>query len=117
MTKITLFKSATDVLELEPGDVVFREGDPGDVMYAVIEGAVDIVHGGTTIESVEPGGVFGELSLVDHSPRGATVVATAPSRLARVDERDFMFLVQEHPTFALQVMKILAERLRLANDR
>ena len=93
-----MWKNARDVVEYESGQVVFEEGDAGDVMYAVVDG-----------------GIFGELALIDASARGATAVASRDSRLARLDESHFMFMVQEHPTFALQVMRVMAERLRRAN--
>ena len=116
MSGINIFKHASDKLSLGAGEVVFKEGDPGDVMYAVIEGSVDIVLGDTVLETVESGGLVGELALVDSGPRSASAIVRAPAELARVDEREFVFLVQEHPTFALQVMRILAERIRRAND-
>jgi CRP-like cAMP-binding protein len=96
---------------------VFEQNDPGDVMYAVVEGEVTIARDGAVIEKLVPGDIFGELALVDDSPRGATATTTAPSKLARVDKKNFTFLVQEHPTFALQVMAVLASRLRDANTR
>jgi CRP-like cAMP-binding protein len=114
---IDIFKNATNTTEFASGDVIFNEGEPGDVMYAVVEGTVDIVLGGQTIEKVEAGGILGELALVDNTPRGASAVAASTVRLAPVDKRHFTFLVQEHPTFALQVMSVMAERLRLANER
>ena len=114
---VNMWKNARDVVAFEAGQVVFEEGDPGDVMYAVVEGAVDITRHGAVVESLGDGGIFGELALVDESPRGASAVATKPSRLARIDESQFTFLVHEHPTFALQVMAVLADRLRRANER
>ena len=114
---INIFKNATNCTEFAPGEVIFEEGAPGDVMYAVVEGTVDVVLGGQTIEKVEAGGILGELALVDNSPRGATAVAASAARLAPVDKRHFTFLVQEHPTFALQVMSVMADRLRQANER
>jgi CRP-like cAMP-binding protein len=116
MTAINIFKHSTSTITLEPGEVVFNEGDPGDVMFAVVEGSVDILIGDRVLETVEAGGIVGELALVDTGPRSASAVARTSARLARVDQREFTFLVQEHPTFALQVMRILAERIRRAND-
>ncbi|HWS47964.1 MAG TPA: cyclic nucleotide-binding domain-containing protein [Acidimicrobiia bacterium] len=110
-----MWKNARDVVEYESGQVVFEEGDAGDVMYAVVDGAVDLSRDGVPIETVVDGGIFGELALIDASARGATAVASRDSRLARLDESHFMFMVQEHPTFALQVMRVMAERLRRAN--
>jgi CRP-like cAMP-binding protein len=112
---ITIFNKNEDAESFEAGQIVFKEGDAGDAMYAVIEGTVDLVHGGTTVETVEPGGILGEMALVDSSPRSASAVAATPARLVRVDQRHFTFLVHEHPTFALQVMGIMAARLRKMN--
>jgi CRP/FNR family cyclic AMP-dependent transcriptional regulator len=117
MTMLNIFRNARDLVTFAPGEVVFKEGDPGDVMYAVVDGRVDIVRDGATIETVGAGGIFGELALVDDSARGATAVAASEAKLARVDKAHFTFLVQEHPTFALQVMAVMAERLRRANER
>ena len=116
MTGINIFKYASNTVRLEPGEIAFKEGDPGDVMFAVVEGSVDIVLGETVIETVESGGIVGELALVDSGPRSASAIARTPAVLARVDQREFMFLVQEHPTFALEVMRILAARIRRVNE-
>jgi CRP-like cAMP-binding protein len=112
---INIFTKDHDAESFEAGQIVFKEGDAGDAMYAVVEGKVDLVHGGRTVETVEEGGILGEMALVDAAPRSATAVAATPARLVRVDERHFTFLVHEHPTFALQVMHIMAERLRKMN--
>jgi CRP/FNR family cyclic AMP-dependent transcriptional regulator len=116
MAEIHIFKHARDTTVLQPGEVLFREGDAGDVMYAVIEGQVELTRGETVIETVGPGGIIGELALIDSEPRGATATARATTRAASVDHKYFTYLVQEHPTFALQVMAIMAERLRNTNE-
>jgi CRP/FNR family transcriptional regulator, cyclic AMP receptor protein len=116
MAEIRMFESARDKIVVPAGERVFSRGDRGDAMYAVLEGAVDIVLGDAVVETVGPGGIIGELALVDESPRSASAVARVDSHLARVDKREFTFLVQEHPTFALQVMQVLAERIRNANE-
>ena len=113
---INVFTRAGDAEPVEPGQVIFDEGDPGDTMFAVAEGQVDIVLDGRVIESVTAGGIFGELALVDESPRSARAVARTATQLVTIDKRRFMFLVQEHPTFALQVMGVLAARLRTSNE-
>jgi CRP/FNR family transcriptional regulator, cyclic AMP receptor protein len=116
MAEIRIFDSARDKLVAAPGQVIFEQGEPGDAMYAVIDGEVDVMLGDVVVETVGPGGILGEVALVDPGPRSASAVARGESRLARVDQREFVFLVQEHPTFALQVMQVLAERIRHAND-
>ncbi|MGZ4712406.1 MAG: Crp/Fnr family transcriptional regulator [Acidimicrobiia bacterium] len=116
MAEIGFFKHARDIVVYEPGDALFRAGDPGDTMFAVIEGEVDLVVDDRRLDTVGPGGIVGEMALVDAAPRSATAVARTPARVAKVTKREFTFLVQEHPTFALQVMAVLAERLRRANQ-
>jgi len=116
MAEIHLFKSSPDTFELEAGAALFSEGDAGDAMFAVIEGDIEVTLGGEVVEQVGPGGIVGELALIDSSPRAATATATVASRIARIDKKHFMFLVQEHPTFALQVMAVMADRLRHANE-
>jgi CRP-like cAMP-binding protein len=115
MVEINLFKFAPDAFEVQAGEALFREGEPGDTMFAVVEGNIEIALGGQVVERVGPGGVLGELALIDASPRAATATAAVTSRVVSIDKRHFIFLVQEHPTFALQVMAVIAERLRNAN--
>ena len=117
MTAIHLFKHSADGFDVEPGHALFREGEIGDTMFVVIEGAVEVLHGDRVIETIEAGGIIGELGLIDTAPRSVSAVAATPSRLVSVGRKEFTFLVQEHPTFALQVMKVMAERLRRANYR
>jgi CRP-like cAMP-binding protein len=116
MNAADLFKHETDTTDLAAGEVLFKEGDPGDCMFVLLEGAVDVRVGGETVEQSIRGALLGEMALIDRSPRGATVVATASSRLARVDERRFNFIIQQNPFFARHVMKVLVDRLRHMNE-
>jgi CRP-like cAMP-binding protein len=98
------------------GDTVFAEGDKGDAMYVVRTGALAIERNGKVIETLGPGGVFGEMALIDGSPRGATVRATTDCEVAPLNEKTFLFLVHETPFFAIAVMRTLANRLRRMNE-
>jgi CRP/FNR family cyclic AMP-dependent transcriptional regulator len=73
---------------------------------------VDIVIGGTIVETVGPEQFFGELALIDEAPRSANAVARSRCKLVPLTQREFTFLVDEIPFFALRVMKVLADRLR-----
>ena len=112
MNPAELFRREPDPLCLETGDVLFREGDRGDCMYVLLEGSADIHTGEMILESATPGALLGEMALVDSRPRTATITATSPSKLARLDQRRFQFMVQQTPDFATHVMKVLAGRLR-----
>jgi len=70
-----------------------------------------------TVETVEEGGLLGEMSLVDDRERSASAVALVDCELVPIDEKRFLFLVQETPFFALEVMRTMARRLRAMNER
>ena len=99
------------------GETIFAQGDVGDRMYLVRTGEVEIVHSGTVVDTVGPGEIFGEMALIDGSPRSAEARAKVASELQPIDEKAFLFLVHETPHFALDVMRTLALRLRAMNER
>jgi CRP/FNR family transcriptional regulator, cyclic AMP receptor protein len=113
-TTIEIFRTAENTLRFEAGAVIFAEGDPGDQMYVVREGTVMLSSGERQLEEVGPGGIFGELALIDSSPRSATATAATACDLVALNERAFLFHVSQTPFFALNVMRVLAERLRRA---
>jgi CRP/FNR family transcriptional regulator, cyclic AMP receptor protein len=94
------------------GQTIFTEGETGDVMYVVAEGEIDVLVRGQVIETIVEGGIVGEMALIDANPRSATVVAKTDCTLVAVDSKRFERLVSYNPFFALQVMRILAQRLR-----
>jgi len=112
---IGLFANEPDVETVAAGTRIFGEGDAGDAMYVVIEGAITLSVRGTPVGVVEAGELFGEMALIDEAARSATAMSEAASRLVRVDQRRFAYLVQQTPFFALHVMRVLANRLRAMN--
>ena len=107
-----VFKAATDTRDIPAGSVIFEAGSVGEEMYGVVEGQVELRLPDGRAVTVGPDETFGEMALVDASARSATAVALEDSTLAVIDKRRFLFLVHETPTFALQVMSAMAERLR-----
>ena len=114
--KINLFNKDTEFVKYSAGQVVFREGDEGDKMFAVVDGNVDIIIKGNVVEKIGAGGVFGEMALIESRPRVATALVSADAKLVSVDRRRFEFLVQQNPYFALQIMSIMAARLRKMDE-
>ena len=112
MTTLDLLKNETDTVLYEAGQQIFSTGDAGDVMYAVIFGEVEIIADDEVLETVEPGGVFGEMALVDQEPRSASAVAKTDCELVRIDENRFNLLVKFNPFFALEVLRVTVQRLR-----
>jgi CRP/FNR family transcriptional regulator, cyclic AMP receptor protein len=109
---INIFKNAETSERFTAGDVIFSAGDPGDSFYVVREGTVTLSAGGRKLEDVGPGGIFGELGVLERAPRSATAIAATDCDLVQLDERSFIFHVSQTPFFALTVMRVLAERLR-----
>jgi len=100
----------------DAGAVVFNVNDPADCLYVVLYGVIEIRLDAVVLERVQPGGVLGEMALIEELPRSATAVALEETRLSIVDKERFLFLVQHQPYFALQVMEVLARRLRKMDE-
>ncbi len=97
------------------GKTIFKEGDLGDEFFVVVRGRVEIRSGDRHFETLGPDGIFGEMALIDDSPRSATAVALTEVTVAPIKENQFLFLVKNTPFFALNVMRVLAHRLRRQN--
>jgi CRP/FNR family cyclic AMP-dependent transcriptional regulator len=115
MTTISLFSKSNDFLSFSEGQIIFKEGDPGKVMYAIIEGEVEILIGNKVVDTVSAGNILGEMALIDTSPRSATAVSKTGCKVVPISRRHFTFLVQQTPNFALEVMQVMADRLRRMN--
>ena len=101
--------------DYKAGDIIFRQGDAADELYIVKSGTVEIRLGNRLLDTLPELSIFGEMALIDRSPRSATVVAATDTTIVPVGEKQVLFLVSRTPHFALNVMRILAERLRAAN--
>lgn len=114
---LRLFNADTDCISLNPGQHLFRQGDPSDGFYIVKSGELQILSGNHVFETVGKGGIIGEMALVDGGARSASVRAVTASQVIPLDERRFLFMVQETPHFALWIMKVMSARLRSMNER
>ncbi len=112
MDLLNLFKDAEDATDVEDGTVIFDEETPGEVMYVILHGEVDIFANGVLVETLGPGDLLGEMALIDSKPRSASALTRTDCRIAPVGEERFLQMVKETPHFSLHVMRILAERLR-----
>ena len=108
-------------VRLDPGEVLFREGDPGDSLYLVGKGSVRISKSGSggeqeTIGFIKSGNFFGEMALLDGKPRTAMAVAVEPTILGAVDESTFQHILELAPSrLHLNFLRLVAERLRSVN--
>lgn len=105
-------------VSLRCGEFLFREGDDADALYIVERGALRIMSGSTVYETVQTGGIVGEMAIIDEGmPRSASVIAGTYAELIKIDASQFTALIANEPEFALMVMRVMARRLRLMNQR
>jgi len=98
-------------MRLDPGTMIVREGDPGDRFYIVAEGRVEVSQDGVVLSELEPGGYFGEISLIRDVPRTATVTASTSVVLYALDREDFLAAVTGHPQAAEAAETVMSARL------
>jgi len=110
--KFGLFRNAPKVKLYPPDTTIFVEGEEGRVMYAIKRGKVAILVEGKVVDTLGEEEVFGEMALLEHKTRAATVVTLEETELVEIDEPQFYILVRQNPHFALQLMQLLSERLR-----
>jgi CRP-like cAMP-binding protein len=111
-----LSEQATE-LKLEPGEVLFEQGDVGDTLYAIISGAVEfsvLAQDGRklTLDMMRPGALFGEISLFDPGERTATATAVEPTRLCRVRHSDVLAQIRHQPDLAVDMIHLAGQRMR-----
>lgn len=92
-------------------EILVDQGDPGTYCYVVLEGSASVYANGEYVATNGPGSTIGEMALIDHRPRRATVVADGPMVLLRFDTAQFRALLEEMPKASERIMGILGARL------
>jgi CRP-like cAMP-binding protein len=104
----------------EAGQVIFREGEPADCMYILLDGEVELTkrgeNGNTLLRTInESNDFFGEMALIDEKPRSATATSNVFSMLVSIDGPTFENLLLTNGKFAVKIIKVLSERIRATN--
>ena len=107
---------STQRREFESGSTIVHDGDSGLGFYLVVEGDVEVRKGDRVLRRLGKGDFFGEMALLDGSPRSADVVALAPTTCLVVTSWDLHGLISRHPSMAIAMMGELARRLRETNQ-
>jgi CRP/FNR family transcriptional regulator, cyclic AMP receptor protein len=95
-----------------PGQTIFRTGDPGNSMFLVLDGQVDMRHDESdAVVSARRGDVFGEMALSDGRARNGTATAVSQTRVLPIDDSRFRAIVESNPNFAIAVMQTIAKRM------
>jgi CRP/FNR family cyclic AMP-dependent transcriptional regulator len=100
-----------DEVDLHEGKEMTRQGTPGREFFVLLEGSADVKKNNRKVNTLGPGDFFGEIALVCHEPRTATVTATSPVRALVITDRSFRRLLDDAPRVQTKVMEALAERL------
>lgn len=99
------------------GQIIVREGETGDCMFAVQEGRVEVItehagRGEVQVAILEKGDIFGEMAIFDREVRSATVRALGEARILTVDKKTFLRRIQEDPTLAFNLVRLMSHRIR-----
>ena len=94
------------------GGVVFNQGDPGECMYIVQSGVIEMMIGDKVVEVCGPNEAIGFMSVIDGAARSSTARVKEAVELSIIDQRKFRFMVDEVPNFATYIMGAMARRIR-----
>ena len=104
------------------GDVVVRQGEIGDNIFAIQEGELEVIKerqggGEIRVAVLHAGDIFGEMAILEKEQRNATVRALTEARLLTVDKKTFMSRVHEDPSLAFNILRMMAKRIRALNAK
>lgn len=117
MNLLELFGQETGLKALAAGQALFKEGEPGDLMYVLISGTAEISVNGKVVEFAGEGAIVGEMGMIDEGSRSATVMAKSDCKFLPIDRNRFDHHVLRTPGFAQHVMRVIADRLRRTDAR
>jgi len=111
---------AGTIKKYKDGDVIFTEGNPSGSAYVIIKGSVELTknskHGAVLLAKLKAGELFGEMGVIDGSPRSATAKASGPCALKEISPQSLINGIQNDPDLSSKVMSKLVERLRIADE-
>jgi len=109
-----------EIAEEQPfaaGDQIFAEGEPGDALYLVVEGAVKVHKGDKALSQLGEREVFGEMAVLDAEPRTASATVVKDAVLLKIGRDDFRDVLRERPEIGMGVLQVLSRRLRASSRR
>jgi CRP-like cAMP-binding protein len=113
--KLKLLAFASDRVSYRTGETLFRQGDPGDAAYVILEGRADILAeadaGQIKIAELADNAIVGEIAILCDVSRTATVRAAAPLEALRIRKDDFLKLLADYPDMMFEILRSLAQRL------
>ena len=105
-------KKAGASLSYPAGSVIFNKGDPGECMYVVQSGVIEMVIGERIVDVCGPNEAIAFMSMIDAAPRSSSARVKEACEVSAIDRRKFRFMIDEVPNFALYIMGAMARRIR-----
>lgn len=111
-TQIIEYFSKIEHKTFTSGEIIFTEGETGEVMYGLLEGEVEVIVNDKVVELITPGDVFGIGAIVHvNHQRASTTRAKTDCKISVIDKNKFLFLIQETPLFAIEAIRSYSDRL------
>ena len=110
--KLELLINDCEEITLDPGEILFREGEVGDSMYLILSGELSIECGITRLAVRNQGDYFGEMSLIDDETRSATVIAIKKSQLLKISKDQFYLHFVSNPQVLMEILKTVVKLAR-----
>lgn len=115
--ELTRVAALAERVEAEAGAELTDQGRYGDVCYVIVQGSANVYMNGEYVTSLGSGAMVGEMALLEHRPRAATVVAETPMVLAAFGTKEFRTLLEELPRAKERVLSVLGDRLKANRER
>ena len=110
--ELQAIQRAGDQITMTAGTLIVDQGQMGREAFILLDGEVTVRRGGRKVVTLGPGAVVGELSLLDHGPRTASVICVTDCTLFVLDQRHFQKVIEQHPQIAMKLLGTLAGRIR-----
>jgi signal transduction histidine kinase len=119
--ELAFIRAAAQERTFAAGQEIFREGDPGDGLYVVNSGRVEISGRLTSdqrqvFSQIGPGEIFGEMAIIEHLPRSASATAVAPTTVTFLDRTNMQALIERSPALSAALLQLVSHRLREFNQ-
>jgi CRP-like cAMP-binding protein len=101
----------TEDMDVPGGKVLCKQGDVGHEFFVILEGEAEVTRGAEHIATLGPGEMFGEIALLEHVPRTATVTAKTPLRFFVMTSQSFWSLIDHHPDIEREILRTLVRRV------
>ncbi len=119
--QLQIMSSITTEEEYAPGEIIFYENEPGDAMYIIISGEIQIIEGidsnRVILATMEKGDLLGELAVLDDEFRSASAKAVDDVLLLSIKKEEFRELIREYPDLSFEIFKVLNQRIRNVNEK